>query len=123
MKNTSLKQSLPALIAVTGGALAAGAASAEAAQSAVRPSTATNETALETRISNVQDKLNGKPGVTFAERSMETPEGLQTFWWGNWHNGGFGPGAWHNWGNGGWHNWGNGWGNGGWHNWHNWGNF
>ncbi len=122
MKNTSLKQSLPAMIAVTGGALAAGAASAEAAQSATRPTAATNETTLEARISNVQDKLNGKPGVTFAERSMETPRDSRP------SGGATGTmvasarrlaqlGQWRL------ANWGNGWGNGGWHNWHNWGNF
>lgn len=119
MKNPSLKQSLPALLSLTGSAALLASGTAEAAQA---PKTVKNDS-LETRIKNVQDKLNEQqqPGLTFAEKTTE--DGLQTFWWGNWHNGGWGPGAWHNWGNGGWHNWGNGWGNGGWHNWHNWHNF
>ena len=121
MKNTSLKKSLPALLSLTGGtALLVSGNSVEAAQSA-KP--AARAESLEARIQHVQEKLNEQqqPGLAFAEKTSEN--GLQTFWWGNWHNGGWGPGAWHNWGNGGWHNWGNGWGNGGWHNWHNWHNF
>lgn len=118
MKNTSITQSLPALLTLTGGALLAAGGQADAAQAA-QPKHA--ET-FETRIKNVQDKLAARqPGIAFEQKT--TGDGMQTFWWGNWHNGGFGPGMWHNWGNGGWHNWGNGWGNGGWHNWHNWHNF
>lgn len=116
MKNTSLTKSLPALLTLTGGA-ALIATSTQASHAPAQPRVNT----LEARIKHVQEKLNEQqPGLTFAEKTSE--DGLQTFWWGNWHNGGWGPGAWHNWGNGGWHNWGNG-GGGGWHNWHNWHNF
>jgi hypothetical protein len=73
-------------------------------------------------VSASQEKLaHQQPGLSFDQRTSE--DGLTTFWSGNWRNGGWGPGMWHNWGNGGWRNWGNGWGNGGWHNWHNWGNW
>jgi rSAM-associated Gly-rich repeat protein len=122
MKNTSITKSLPALLTITGGAVIAASGNADAAQAA-QPE---RVNALETRVKQVQDKLGEQqdqqqPGLAFEQKTTE--DGLQTFWWGNWHNGGWGPGAWHNWGNGGWHNWRNGWGNGGWHNWHNWGNF
>lgn len=121
MKNTSLKKTLPALLSLTGGA--ALLASGTATQAAQTAKPLEREDSLEARIKNVQEKLaeQQQPGLAFAEQTSEN--GLQTFWWGNWHNGGWGPGAWHNWGNGGWHNWRNGWGNGGWHNWHNWHNF
>jgi len=127
MKTPSLTKSLPALLTLTGGAaLLSTAAQAEAANVAPQPASDLN--AIETRVKAVQDKMTEQqqpeqPGVSFAEKSVQTGQGLQTFWWGNWHNGGWGPGFWHNWGNGGWHNWGNGWGNGGWHNWHNWHNW
>jgi rSAM-associated Gly-rich repeat protein len=120
MKNTSLTKSLPALLALTGGAIATSSGEARAANTGSQPQPSLN--ALEARVKNVQEKLTRQqPGVTFAERTTE--DGLKTFWWGNWHNGGWGPGMWHNWGNGGWRNWGNGWGNGGWHNWPNWHNW
>jgi rSAM-associated Gly-rich repeat protein len=107
MKNTSLTKSLPALLALTGGAVIAASEKAEAANTASQgPS---HLDALEARIKNVQEKLaHQQPGIAFDQRTSE--DGLTTFWWGNW-------------GNGGWRNWGNGWGNGGWHNWHNWGNW
>ena len=120
MKNTSLTKSLPALLALTGGAMLATSEKTEAANT--NSQSPSHLDALETRIKNVQEKLaNQQPGLSFDERTSE--DGLTTFWWGNWRNGGWGPGMWHNWGNGGWRNWGNGWGNGGWHNWHNWGNW
>ena len=120
MKNTSLTKSLPALLALTGGAVVSTAGESQAANAASQPPSHID--ALEARIKNVQQKLaSQQPAVSFEERTTE--DGLKTFWWGNWHNGGWGPGMWHNWGNGGWRNWGNGWGNGGWHNWHNWGNW
>ena len=117
MKTPSLTKSLPALISLTGGALLATGAHAVT----IAPKEPGSN--LEARIEKVRSRLQAQhqPGVDFAQRS--TDDGLQTFWWGNWHNGGWGPGMWHNWGNGGWRNWGNGWGNGGWHNWHNWGNW
>jgi len=120
MKNTSLTKSLPALLALTGGAVIAASEKAEAANTASQgPS---HFDALEARIKNVQEKLaHQQPGLSFDQRTSQ--DDLTTFWWGNWRNGGWGPGMWHNWGNGGWRNWGNGWGNGGWHNWHNWGNW
>jgi rSAM-associated Gly-rich repeat protein len=116
MKNTSLKISLPALLTLTGGILLAAIGKAEAANASVPSQSQPRLNALEARIKNVQDKMNSQPGVSFAEQSAETGSGMQTLWWRNWHNGGWGPGFWHNWRNGG------GWGNGGWHNWHNWHN-
>jgi rSAM-associated Gly-rich repeat protein len=111
----SLKDTLPALLTLAGGAIATVPAGAAGD---ARPVV---ESSIEARVADVRDRLHTLPGVEFSEVSRETGEGLRTFWWGNWHNGGWGPGYWHNWGNGGWHNWGNGWPN--WHNWHNWGNW
>lgn len=121
MKNPSLKKSLPALLALTGSTLATTALESQAANTAPRPPAELDT--LEARIQNVKEKLSRheQPGLAMGEKT--SPEDLQTFWWGNWRNGGWGPGVWHNWGNGGWPNWRNGWGNGGWHNWHNWHNW
>src|SRR5262245_21600851 len=84
MKNTSLTRSLPALLALTGGAIATSSETARAAQTGNQPQPSLD--ALETRVKSVQEKLaHQQPGVSFAERTIE--DGLKTFWWGNWHNG------------------------------------
>ena len=85
MKNTSLTKSLPALLALTGGAMLATSEKTEAANTSSRDQS--NLDALESRIKNVQEKLvNQQPGLSFGERTPE--DGLTTFWWGNWRNGG-----------------------------------
>lgn len=112
MKNVSILKSLSALL--TGGAFLA-AGKAQAAQSPKPP----EPNALEIRVRAVQEKLAAQEQGLHFDRSGDS-EGLQTLWWGNWRNGGWGPGVWHNWRNGGWRNWRNGWGNGGrWGNWFN----
>jgi rSAM-associated Gly-rich repeat protein len=107
MKNTSLTKSLPALLALTGGAMITSSGKTEAANTASQGSSDLDK--LEARIKNVHGKLaTEQPGLAFDERT--SVDGLSTFWWGNRRNGGWGPGMWHNWGNRGWRNWGNGWG-------------
>jgi hypothetical protein len=55
MKNTSLTKSLPALLALTGGAVATTAGEVQAANTTGQPQPRLD--ALETRIKNVQAKL------------------------------------------------------------------
>jgi hypothetical protein len=94
MKNTSLTKSLPALLALTGGAMITSSGKTEAANTASQGSSDLDK--LEARIKNVHGKLaTEQPGLAFDERT--SVDGISTFWWGNW-------------GNGGWRNWGNGWG-------------
>jgi hypothetical protein len=84
MKNTSLTKSLPALLALTGGAMLATSEKTEAANTTSQ--SPSHLDALEARIKNVQEKLaKQQPGLSF-ERTSE--DGLTTFWWGNWRNGG-----------------------------------
>lgn len=112
MKTKSILKSLSALLSLATGGLLASSGKAQAAQ-------APELTALEARIKAVNQKI-----------SLQSPEGVlgqgsadagqaEVLRWGNWRNGGWGPGRWNNWRNGGWNNWRNGWGNRPWGNWIN----
>ena len=69
MKNTSLTKSLPALLALTGGTLAATTGKAQAA-TATQPLSCID--ALEERIRSVQERLaHQQPALSFEQKTSE----------------------------------------------------
>lgn len=112
VKTKSLLKSLSALLSLAGGGLMATSQQAQAAQ---MPEAST----LEARIKAVNDRIAEQAPEGLAGQVTPSAGQPEEMRWGNWRNGGWGPGRWHNWRNGGWGNWRNGWGNRPWGNWIN----
>lgn len=113
MKNQSFLKSLSALLSLATGGLLASSGKADAATIAPQSNT------LEARIRTVNERITQfNPELALGQGEADSGRANEMRW-GNWRNGGWGPGRWNNWRNGGWNNWRNGWGNRPWGNWFN----